>query len=200
MVGRAPMVPRAPSMSHVAPRVPVRGPFVGGFHQPFFVHQNNFHHHHHGVFITSFGWPYRYGYYPGYYPYYPLFGDTSQGAYEGSNTAANEQNYQLQQELNRLGDEVQRLREEEAERSAPQPSLPQPPPQQGQMIPSSPTTFVFRDGRTQRVYNYAIAGRTLWVFNEQRATKIPLAELDIPATEKANEENGVRFQVPLQPR
>jgi len=33
------------------------------------------------------------------------------------------------------------------------------------------------------VENYAIAGQTLWVFTEQRARKIPLADLDIPATQ-----------------
>jgi hypothetical protein len=39
-------------------------------------------------------------------------------------------------------------------------------------------------------------GKTLWVFDEQHAKKIPLANLDIPATMKANEDRGIDFTVP----
>jgi hypothetical protein len=55
---------------------------------------------------------------------------------------------------------------------------------------------VFRDQRTEEVENYAIAGQTLWIFTEQRARKIPLADLDIPATQRANEARGVGFAIP----
>ena len=58
------------------------------------------------------------------------------------------------------------------------------------------TVLVFRDRHTEEIQNYAITGKTLWVFNEQRARKIPLAELDLPATTKANEDRGIDFRVP----
>jgi hypothetical protein len=61
-----------------------------------------------------------------------------------------------------------------------------------------PTTLVFLDGKAERIQNYAIVGRTLWVFNEQRARKIPVSELNIPATRKANEDHGVEFSVPQE--
>ena len=56
--------------------------------------------------------------------------------------------------------------------------------------------LVFRDKHTQEVQNYAVVGGTLWIFSEQRATKLPLSWLDIDATTKANEDRGVNFRVP----
>ena len=61
---------------------------------------------------------------------------------------------------------------------------------------STPTLLVFRDKHTQEVQNYAIVGGTVWIFSEQRATKLPLSWLDIEATTKANDDRGVDFQVP----
>ncbi len=65
--------------------------------------------------------------------------------------------------------------------------------------PSQPTVLVFRDKHTQEVQNYAIVGGTLWIFSEQRATKLPLSWLDIEATTQANDDRGVNFQVPQKP-
>jgi hypothetical protein len=61
--------------------------------------------------------------------------------------------------------------------------------------PGMPTTLVFRDGHKQDVTNYAIMGQTLYVF-DSRTRKIALADLDVPATVKANDDQGVEFQVP----
>jgi len=46
------------------------------------------------------------------------------------------------------------------------------------------------------VQNYAIVGQTLWTFAPQRTQKIPLSDLDLAATQKANDERGVDFRVP----
>jgi len=46
------------------------------------------------------------------------------------------------------------------------------------------------------VQNYAIVGQTLWNFAPQHTQKIPLADLDLPATTKANDERGVDFRLP----
>jgi hypothetical protein len=91
--------------------------------------------------------------------------------------------------------EVQRVREQQALAAAappPQPSA----QQQAQTVLPPLTTLVFRDGKTERIQNYAIVGKTLWVFNQQRARKIPVSELNIPATRKVNEDHGVEFSVP----
>ncbi len=58
------------------------------------------------------------------------------------------------------------------------------------------TVLVFRDQHKQEVSNYAIVGQTLWNFAPQHTQKIPLADLDLPATTKANEDIGVTFRVP----
>lgn len=58
------------------------------------------------------------------------------------------------------------------------------------------TLLVFRDQHKQEVQNYAIVGGTLWSFAPQHTQKIPLADLDLPATTKANDERGVDFHLP----
>jgi hypothetical protein len=56
--------------------------------------------------------------------------------------------------------------------------------------------LVFRDQHKQEVSNYAIVGQTLWTFVPQHKQQIPLADLDIPATIRANDDRGVTFRVP----
>jgi hypothetical protein len=58
------------------------------------------------------------------------------------------------------------------------------------------TVLVFKDGHRSDVENYAIVGDTLFNFEAGRTRKILLADLDLPATHKANEDRGVDFQVP----
>jgi hypothetical protein len=58
------------------------------------------------------------------------------------------------------------------------------------------TVLVFRDQHKQEVQNYAIVGQTLWNFAPQHTQKIPLSDLDLPATAKANDERGVDFRLP----
>ncbi len=73
------------------------------------------------------------------------------------------------------------------------PATPPPPPQE--VKPGAPTVLVFRDGHTQEVTNYAIMGPTVYVF-DKLPKKIALADLDVPATVKANDDQGVEFRVP----
>lgn len=58
------------------------------------------------------------------------------------------------------------------------------------------TVLIFRDQRKREIQNYAIVGQTLWSFTPQRTEKIPLADLDIAATTKANDDRGVDFHLP----
>ena len=101
----------------------------------------------------------------------------------------------MTQEINRLSDEVERLREELEARPTP-PNPPPPPQAEKKPEPHQPTVLVFRDKDTQEVENYAIVGETLWIFDEQRATKAPLSSLDVDATTKLNEQRGVEFSMP----
>ncbi len=102
--------------------------------------------------------------------------------------------YEQQQEIDRLNDEVSRLRDEQQSGAAGSP-VPRPP---AKAEIHAATVLVFRDKHTEEIENYAIVGKTLWVFTEQRARKIPIAELNVPATTKANEDRGIDFRLPAQ--
>jgi hypothetical protein len=98
-------------------------------------------------------------------------------------------------------EQQQMLRQEEEDRDQDlyaanhPPSSQHPDYQQGTPI-APPTVLVFRDHHQQEIQNYAIVGQTLWVLGSTRNQKVPLAELDLPATEKANDDRGVTFQPP----
>lgn len=62
----------------------------------------------------------------------------------------------------------------------------------------APTILVYRDNRREEVKNYAIVGDTLYAFLPHERKKIPLSDLDLPATIKVNDERGVDFRVPRQ--
>jgi hypothetical protein len=62
--------------------------------------------------------------------------------------------------------------------------------------PQSPTTLVFKDGHQLEVENYAIVAQTLYDLTPGHPRKIALVDLDLPATEKQNDDRGVTFQLP----
>ncbi len=62
--------------------------------------------------------------------------------------------------------------------------------------PQPPTVLVFKDGHQVEVANYAIVGTTLYDLSDSRRWKIALADLDLPATTKQNDDRGLDFQVP----
>jgi hypothetical protein len=171
------------------------GASFGGFRRPGFGPRrfgNRF-------FFSTFS-PGFFGYYgyPAYYggdfystaDYYPSYDYYGSSYYSAQNDVA-----QQQQDIDRLEDEVARLREERE--SAPREGGDAPIPQaESRSVVSTPTLLVFRDKHTQEVQNYAIVGGTVWIFSEKRATKLPLSWLDIEATTKANDEHGVDFQLP----
>jgi hypothetical protein len=109
------------------------------------------------------------------------------------NAQASAQANDLTMQIEQLREELRQMREQQAPAPAPAPAAPDQPRAQS---PPLPTTLVFRDGRRSEVENYAIVGNTLWVFNDQRRTKIPMAELDLKATAQVNEDRGVDFIVP----
>lgn len=79
-----------------------------------------------------------------------------------------------------------------SELEAPSDAMVQPAP-----VPSQPTTvLVFKDGHRSDVINYAIVGDTLFDFGSARTKKILLADLDLAATRKANDDRGVDFLIP----
>src|SRR5271170_3202228 len=58
------------------------------------------------------------------------------------------------------------------------------------------TVLVFKDGHQVEVANYAIVGNTLYDLSGGHRQKISLADLDLNATAKQNDDRGIDFQLP----
>jgi len=66
--------------------------------------------------------------------------------------------------------------------------------------PTLPTVLVWRSGQREDVREYAISGAFLYDYSKPRASRrIPLDDLDLEATERANHERGVQFLIPASP-
>lgn len=59
------------------------------------------------------------------------------------------------------------------------------------------TVLVFKDGHKLEVKNYAVQGNMLYDLTPGHARKIPLADLDLGATQKENEDRGNDFELPV---
>jgi len=67
-----------------------------------------------------------------------------------------------------------------------------------------PAVLVFRDGHQEEVRDYMIQGNVLYTNADYWSTgswtrKIPLADLDVPASLKLNAERGAKFNLPRGP-
>jgi hypothetical protein len=187
-----------------------RGPFLhNGFRG-----RNGFGHH------GRPGWGFRnncrgYGCWGGYgYPWYGVgYYDPWLWDWWNSDSSYDQDyndNLALANEMNQQSLEQQQMwRQEQADgdqdaytpRSNPARPAPSGSNQQPPADPPSPiipaTVLVFRDQHQQEIQNYAIVGQTLWNFAPQRTQKIPLSELDLAATQKANDDRGVTFRLPI---
>ena len=152
-----------------------------------------------GLFLGAPFFPYSSGFYGDYYgdnygygppaPAQPVVVNSD----NGSSVA-------LAAEVQRLTDEVGDLRDEESRRYYEDRAR---AANSGASLtakePAAATVFIFRDGRRISAQSYAIAGQTLWIFDEHAARKYQIADLDAESTEKANAANGVEFHVPGPP-
>ncbi len=62
--------------------------------------------------------------------------------------------------------------------------------------PQEPTLLILKDGHKIEVGNYAIVGATLFDLTPGHARKVPIADLDLDATRKENDDRGVIFRLP----
>jgi hypothetical protein len=81
--------------------------------------------------------------------------------------------------------------------------LPEPQPRApitvtaGSLYNDNAVTLVFKDGRApEKIHNYALTRTTIYV-TDGRSQEIPVAALDLAATEQANRAAGVDFQLPV---
>jgi len=151
-----------------------------------------------GSFYCRQFFPHGVGY--GFEPVYPYWMPTV--GYESDQSAPPPaevvgQEPPLAAAVGNLASEVELMREEQAERdarSAPAAQVPAAPEEK-----SPPTVFIYRDGHQMEADNYAILGQTLYIFAGQGTRRIALADLDLPATARANEKLGVDFTAPVSP-
>lgn len=67
-----------------------------------------------------------------------------------------------------------------------------------------PATFVFRDGHREESSDYSIISGVIYARGDYWTSgswskQIPIAQLDLPATLRANQERGVAFRLPSAP-
>jgi len=77
--------------------------------------------------------------------------------------------------------------------------VPPPPPGPVEPTPLAATTLIFKDGHSQQVRNYAMTQRVIYILDDAgsgRRAEIPLAQIDLMATQKTNQANGIEFSIP----
>lgn len=158
-----------------------------GFGVPVFVGHSGFRHHRHGfVFPGYFGGGY---YLPYAYSDYDVM-DT------GVDDSMEDESAYGPTIFDRNGQAPVPSQEDyRAELRAKTEAAPAAPVEQP-VAEQPPTVLVFKDGHQQEVVNYAIVGSTLYDLSNGRARKVALAELDLKATVKQNDQRGVDFQLP----
>jgi hypothetical protein len=164
-----------------------------GFHERRFDHDRRRIHRPFAVYSPYYG---GYGYAPYAYPYYLNDEDYSDSAayqdpasdygdnYYRDNGYRGDDDRQVLDQDYRAG--LNRPKEQSSEKSL-QPIAEQPS-----------TLLIFKDGHQQEISNYAIVGSTLYDLSDGRSKKVQLADLDLPATVKQNDDRGVEFQLPAQ--
>lgn len=161
----------------------------GNFHPPVF-HSRGFHHRHHffgGIPVFSV-------------PYTPVI--VVQPGAEDYADYAEEEDAPGPTIFDRNGALWQRFTPRQpqpapATASAPVATPSAQPTELERIVAQPNTVLVFKDGHQSEVQNYAIVSNTLFDVSEGRTHKIQLADLDLAATQKANDDRGVDFKVPV---
>ena len=159
------------------------------FERDFRVHERPFRFEHgrrHRVYSPFYGgYVYAYPYYLTDDDYYPPDDSAAYEAQAVSEQPTREEddrrllNYDYRSELNTA-------REQQPEtKPAPEPVSDQPD-----------TVLIFKDGHQVEIANYAIVGTTLYELSDGRSVKVQIADLDLPATVKENDNRGIEFQLP----
>jgi hypothetical protein len=174
-----------PSVSSLGPRG--FAPRGGGQFQSFSRHDHDGDHHRGSQFV-----------YPFYYPYYgSVYGAPDSYAMDSGQDSESDSDYQGGPTIfDRRGrgaeDYVPPVKDTAPAQSSQTPSSEPPAPE----TPQVPTVLVFKDGHQSEVENYAIFGQTLFDLTPGHRRKIALADLNLVATEKQNDDRGVSFQLP----
>ncbi|MCU1272000.1 MAG: hypothetical protein JWN74_3294 [Acidobacteriaceae bacterium] len=161
-----------------------------GFHErPF---EGRHHQHFDGFYSPYYGGYYGYGMYP--YPYDLNPDDYTQDdptAYDRPSPRAYD-DHQILDEDYRAG--LNPPRDQSSQQNTQNEQSPKPNTEP--VVPEPSTVLVFKDGHQQEISNYAIVGNTLYDLSDGRSKKVQLADLNLTATVKENDQRGVEFQLP----
>lgn len=203
-----------PSVTSLGPRgaVPAHPMHPHPF-QPQAGGQPGHHHHHDG---NNSGSAY---YVPYYIPYYPAVDYDGPVADEAPPQDAPDSYQGGPTIFDRRGSGERAANDYVPDRSRPVPRPPSPPvaPRDGEdpapattahiadppiAVPVTalqPTILIFKDGHKQQIGNYAIVGVNLYDLTPGRRQKVAIADLDLVATQKANDDEGNDFKLPQLP-
>lgn len=153
---------------------------------------------------------------PFFSPFYdPFFGDAFFSDYGTSysnvpsspsdSEAVNSSITQLSNQVSELGSQMDLLREQndmlqsELQQRRTARTAPTPSADLAASSSEPPVVLIFRDGHRTEIQNYAIVGRTVWILSDKRATKVPLADLDLDQTTQVNRDRGLNFSIGPSP-
>ena len=91
-----------------------------------------------------------------------------------------------------------------ADKTAPERHSARPTPETRTITEPPPTIFIFRDGHQEQSSDYSIISGVIYTRGDYWTSgswskPIPLAQLDLPATSKANHDRGAPFRLPAAP-
>ena len=170
--------------------VPFSGPRFGfGPGRAGFRHRHHFRNGFFPYFGGGYYIPYDYDY-PGYAFADTGIDDSMEENYQGGPTIFDRRGSGMRDYARPRPEDDYRAELNAEQQKAPQPAAQEPVAEQ----PS--TILIFKDGHQLEVKNYAIVGATLYDLSDGRTRKVELAQLDLPATVKHNDDRGVSFQLP----
>jgi hypothetical protein len=169
-----------------------RYPYSGSNHDG---HYGNGGHGNQGYYRRTYVSVYHYGYVPWAVPWVGWVGPYSPWYGYGYGDGANYDDSNANQNYVDSGYNSQPVGDE---REEPRPQY-QPPAYPAQAAPqaeSAAATLIFKDGRAPiETRNYMLSRTTVFVMDAPQR-EIPVAQLDVAATERVNREAGVDFQLP----
>lgn len=159
-----------------------------GFHRPFRG----------GGFIGGYGWPYYYDDYAE--PYEPEPAPAAQPVAAPAPVQAKTEPVPDPVLLELRGNQWVKV---DTFTSA-APTAPVSAPAQAPAQQSAPAVLVYRDGHSEELSSYSIIGPVIYTKGDYWSSgnwtrKIQIADLDLPATFKQNQDRGVKFDLPSGP-
>lgn len=128
-------------------------------------------------------------------PFYSSFGgynDAAAPPVDPNAQAFAESQNALAQQVEQLASQIQEMKNSNAQPPAPDPA-PSVSAAPERRPPTPPVTLVLRDGQQMSVESYAVMNQMFWNFSRRPVQKIPIANIDIPASTRATEANGGEF-------